>query len=65
MADFSEFTNDINAINDFLKNCAFENTENSVVLDAMNYSIKNGGKRIRPLLTLYFSELSAVIERLQ
>lgn len=57
MADFSEFTNDINAINDFLKNCAFENAENSVVLDAMNYSLKNGGKRIRPLLALYFSEL--------
>lgn len=57
MADFSEFANDIKAINNFLENKAFENTENSVVLDAMNYSIKNGGKRIRPLLTLYFSEL--------
>lgn len=57
MADFSEFANDIKAINNFLENKAFENTENSVVLDAMNYSLKNGGKRIRPLLTLYFSEL--------
>ena len=57
MADFSEFANDIKAINNFLENKAFENAENSVVLDAMNYSIKNGGKRIRPLLTLYFSEL--------
>lgn len=57
MADFSEFANDIKVINNFLENKAFENTENSVVLDAMNYSIKNGGKRIRPLLTLYFSEL--------
>lgn len=57
MADFSEFANDIKAINNFLENNAFENTENSVVLDAMNYSLKNGGKRIRPLLTLYFSEL--------
>lgn len=57
MADFSEFANDIKAINNFLENKAFKNTENSVVLDAMNYSLKNGGKRIRPLLTLYFSEL--------
>ncbi len=57
MADFSEFANDIKAINDFLENNAFENAENSIVLDAMNYSLKNGGKRIRPLLTLYFSEL--------
>lgn len=57
MADFSEFANDIKAINNFLESKAFENTENSVVLDAMNYSLKNGGKRIRPLLTLYFSEL--------
>lgn len=57
MADFSEFTNDIKAINNFLESKAFENAENSVVLDAMNYSLKNGGKRIRPLLTLYFSEL--------
>lgn len=57
MADFSEFANDIKAINNFLENKVFENAENSVVLDAMNYSLKNGGKRIRPLLTLYFSEL--------
>lgn len=57
MADFSEFANDIKAINNFLESKVFENAENSVVLDAMNYSIKNGGKRIRPLLTLYFSEL--------
>lgn len=57
MADFSQFTNDIKAINNFLESKAFENAENSVVLDAMNYSLKNGGKRIRPLLTLYFSEL--------
>lgn len=57
MADFSEFANDIKDINNFLENKAFENTENSVVLDAMNYSLKNGGKRIRPLLTLYFSEI--------
>ncbi|MCH5190144.1 MAG: polyprenyl synthetase family protein [Oscillospiraceae bacterium] len=58
MADFSEFASDIKLINDFLKNEAFECCESSVVLDAMNYSLKNGGKRIRPLLTLYFSELS-------
>lgn len=58
MADFSEFSNDIKLINDFLENKAFETAENSVVLDAMNYSLKNGGKRIRPLLTLYFSEIA-------
>lgn len=57
MADFSEFTNDIQQINDFLENNAFENCEMSIVLDAMSYSLKNGGKRIRPLLTLYFSEI--------
>lgn len=57
MADFSEFANDIKAINNFLESKVFENAENSVVLNAMNYSLKNGGKRIRPLLTLYFSEL--------
>ncbi|MDE5994830.1 MAG: polyprenyl synthetase family protein, partial [Oscillospiraceae bacterium] len=55
MADFSEFASDIKLINDFLE--IFKNCESSVVLDAMNYSLKNGGKRIRPLLTLYFSEL--------
>ena len=58
MADFFEFESDINLINDFLENRAFLNVENSVVLDAANYSLINGGKRIRPLLTLYFSELS-------
>ena len=58
MADFSEFASDIKLINDFLDNEAFACCESSVVLDAMNYSLKNGGKRIRPLLTLYFSELS-------
>lgn len=58
MADFTEFANDIKLINDFLENEAFENSESSVVLDAMNYSLKNGGKRVRPLLTLYFSELA-------
>lgn len=57
MADFSEFAIDIKMINNFFEKFAFENSENSVVLDAMNYSIGNGGKRIRPLLTLYFSEL--------
>lgn len=57
MADFTEFSSDIKAINDFLENNVFRNAETSVVLEAMNYSIKNGGKRIRPLLTLYFSEL--------
>lgn len=58
MADFSEFASDIKLINGFLENKAFEGCESSVVLDAMNYSLKNGGKRIRPLLTLYFSELA-------
>lgn len=58
MADFSEFASDIKIINDFLDNNAFEGCEKSVVLDAMNYSLKNGGKRIRPLFTLYFSELA-------
>lgn len=57
MADFTEFSNDIKTINDFLENNVFRNAETSVVLEAMNYSIKNGGKRIRPLLTLCFSEL--------
>lgn len=28
-----------------------------LITDAMNYSVKNGGKRIRPYLTLKFSEL--------
>lgn len=59
MADFSEFASDIKIINDFLDNKAFEGCEKSIVLDAMNYSLKNGGKRIRPLLTLYFSELAS------
>lgn len=58
MADFSEFSNDIKLINEFFENKAFEEAENSAVLDAMNYSLKNGGKRIRPLLTLYFSEIA-------
>lgn len=58
MADFSEFSSDIKLITDFLENKAFQNCESSIVLDAMNYSLKNGGKRIRPLLTLYFSEIS-------
>lgn len=58
MADFSEFASDIKINNDFLDNNAFEGCEKSVVLDAMNYSLKNGGKRIRPLFTLYFSELA-------
>ncbi|MBO4422308.1 MAG: polyprenyl synthetase family protein [Clostridia bacterium] len=30
----------------------------SVISDAMNYSVKNGGKRIRPFLVLLFSELA-------
>lgn len=58
MADFSEFASDIKIINDFLENKAFDGCESTVVLDAINYSLKNGGKRIRPLLTLYFSELA-------
>lgn len=58
MADFSEFASDIKLINDFLEDKAFESCDSSVVLDAMNYSLKNGGKRIRPLLTLYFSEIA-------
>lgn len=57
MADFLEFSNDINYINEYLNLKAFADCENSVVLDAMKYSVSNGGKRIRPLLALYFSEL--------
>lgn len=30
---------------------------NSSVLDAMNYSVKNGGKRIRPILTVEFAKV--------
>lgn len=57
MADLSQFSNDIKLVNDFFENKAFTDCENSIVLDAMKYSIKNGGKRIRPLLSIYFSEL--------
>lgn len=56
MDDFTEFSKDIELVNNFIEN-AFSDCEKSLVLDAMNYSINNGGKRIRPLLTLYFSEL--------
>lgn len=57
MADLSQFSNDIKLVNDFFENKAFTDCENSIVLDAMKYSVKNGGKRIRPLLSLYFAEL--------
>ena len=57
MTEFTEFSNDIDLINRFIEEKTFCGLENSIVLNAMKYSISNGGKRIRPLLTLYFSEL--------
>lgn len=43
-------------INNRLDELLKENT-NSVVLDAMKYSVSNGGKRIRPILAIEFSKL--------
>ncbi|MCR4594402.1 MAG: polyprenyl synthetase family protein [Clostridiales bacterium] len=56
MSNFDLFTADIQLIND-TADSIFESYEDSVVADALKYSFSNGGKRIRPLLTLYFSEL--------
>ncbi len=32
------------------------NNEYKIIFDSMNYSVKNGGKRVRPLLTLLFCD---------
>lgn len=55
---FSEYVNIINDAADYcVSQSAFEGRESSgleVMLDAAAYSLKNGGKRIRPVLTLEF-----------
>lgn len=55
---FSGYVNEINEAADYyVSSSAFEGRNSSgldVMLDAMAYSLKNGGKRIRPLLTLEF-----------
>ncbi|MEG0571356.1 MAG: polyprenyl synthetase family protein [Oscillospiraceae bacterium] len=54
MKMFEEVTNEcITLINNQLDNyLKLNNNEYDIVLQAMNYSIKAGGKRIRPILTL-------------
>ena len=58
---FGRYTDDINKAADyFVSEKAFEGRRSSgldVMLDAMSYSLSNGGKRIRPVLTLEFCRL--------
>ncbi|MBQ2847509.1 MAG: polyprenyl synthetase family protein [Clostridia bacterium] len=62
MSDFekrsSEYTKLINsAVSEYVSAKSFEGRESSgleMMLEAMAYSLENGGKRIRPLLTLEF-----------
>ena len=58
---FSGYVSKINAAADiYVSPSMFEGRESSgldVMLDAMAYSLKNGGKRIRPVLTLEFCRL--------
>lgn len=55
---FSGYVNEINEAADYyVSSSAFEGRKSSgldVMLDAMAYSLRNGGKRIRPVLTLEF-----------
>ena len=55
MSNFDLFSEDIKLINK-TADAVFSSYDDSVVADALKYSFSNGGKRIRPLLTLYFSE---------
>ena len=48
--------NQTNIISDRL-DCLLSNNLKSTVLDAMKYSVSNGGKRIRPILALEFSRI--------
>ena len=58
---FSGYVSKINAAADsYVSPSMFEGRESSgldVMLDTMAYSLKNGGKRIRPVLTLEFCRL--------
>lgn len=58
---FSGYVNEINEAAAFcVSSSAFEGRNSSgleVMLDAMAYSLKNGGKRIRPVLTLEFCRI--------
>ncbi len=58
---FEEYINAVNrAAGEYLSASAFVGRESSgldVMLDAMSYSLENGGKRIRPVLTLEFCRI--------
>ena len=48
-------------INEYLNGLLSDKDEDLMLItDAMNYSVQNGGKRIRPYLTLKFSELGGL-----
>ena len=50
-----------NVINEYLsKLLSGRDDDITLITDAMKYSVENGGKRIRPYLTLKFSELGGM-----
>lgn len=57
MSDIKEYINNQAEIISSRISALLDNSMNLSVLDAMKYSISNGGKRIRPVLTLEFSKL--------
>lgn len=57
MIDIKSYVNEqVSIISEKLESILSENMS-SVVLDAMNYSVSNGGKRIRPILAIEFAKL--------
>ena len=57
--DDNKAYNDV--INEYLDRLLSEKDDDlTLITDAMNYSVKNGGKRIRPYLVLKFSELGGL-----
>ncbi len=57
MSNFDIFAKDIEIINRKAEELMSYRHDN-IVVDAMKYSLSNGGKRIRPLLTLYWSSIT-------